>query len=372
MYELALEEAKYNELLEASASLEAVRNDLIKQGNVSMESAQEFDIRIPGFINARYPLESFSKRPSMTNYTASLEFLDGMHKGVIAGLIVAGLAICAKIIHWAFTKFDLFGEDLEDSVTASASHTTDAVKDVESTASESEIISATGELDLIKDGGYNALDEFYLSRTGMEFISEIYTGDFLETAFKQSNWILDRLEDIIKHGPSVKDADKIQNGDLNDEIRPKLAGVFNALERSSHTKIPRAKIHEMLTEYAAKLHGLTSAPALGKPSRDLYPTIKAFTTTIPKELGRYVTTFAALKNEAAKLDKRFKAVQSNCEANKTSIDGSAKVYIEHVKYVSNCIARYTRLVGIVLVQLNTVCDDCTKFVKLIRKSLHKS
>ena len=82
--------------------------------------------------------------------------------------------------------------------------------------------------------------------------------------------------------------------------------------------------------------------------------------------------FAKYKNEAKELEADIKSAQAKAEFFMSTNDVVVKRYIAAIKSLSHIIAKYTQMVGVVLMQLDKVSDDCTKYVKLIRKSLHKS
>lgn len=94
--------------MEKIAELSSFANSIIEAAGVCQADALSLESIMDGsvpFFNDRIIKESFSLLPTRTNMTASLEFIDTSNKYVMGGLVAAGIAIIAKILHWIYKFF---------------------------------------------------------------------------------------------------------------------------------------------------------------------------------------------------------------------------------------------------------------------------
>ena len=112
MYSLGIESLDISDEHEAweraselQADLNAVADRIIVSCGVSQADIASIESICPGLVSDQFPLESYSRTPSRSNYQLSLEFIDTNNKVLMAGVIGAGLALVAKIIHWLWQYF---------------------------------------------------------------------------------------------------------------------------------------------------------------------------------------------------------------------------------------------------------------------------
>ena len=90
---------------ERFGELRAIADRIQENCGVCKSDAVSLESFCEGLINDFYPLASYTQVPSRTNYNVSMEFIDTNNKLLMGGIIAAGLAILAKILHWIWKFF---------------------------------------------------------------------------------------------------------------------------------------------------------------------------------------------------------------------------------------------------------------------------
>ena len=110
--ELEAESLQHERFSELNSIADRIQENcgVCKTDAVSLEGFCE------GLVNDMYPLASYTQVPSRTNYNVSMEFIDTNNKLLMGGVIAAGLAILAKILHWIWKFFS--GEGGSDAAGA--------------------------------------------------------------------------------------------------------------------------------------------------------------------------------------------------------------------------------------------------------------
>lgn len=81
------------------SELERIRDNIDESGQVNRRDMEEVEAT-SGTSMESYPISGFTERKSSTGLTIALEEIDIRRAGLIAGAIVAGLALLYKIIKW--------------------------------------------------------------------------------------------------------------------------------------------------------------------------------------------------------------------------------------------------------------------------------
>lgn len=99
----AIEELE--DILEHEMKLDLIEFELSEIGGVNHEIAESLESIMPGVLSRRCNLRSFTDELSKVNYTASLEEIDNIRKGLAIAGGIAGLAVIIKIIMWVRGMF---------------------------------------------------------------------------------------------------------------------------------------------------------------------------------------------------------------------------------------------------------------------------
>lgn len=106
--------------------LNAIADRIQENCGVCKSDAVSLEGFCEGLINDMYPLASYTQVPSRTNFNVSMEFIDTNNKLLMGGIIAAGLAVLAKILHWIWKFFS--GEGGGDAAGAGGGASSSASK----------------------------------------------------------------------------------------------------------------------------------------------------------------------------------------------------------------------------------------------------